>query len=469
MIFEKTGKTEEEILKEKLSVSKKNGVNKISLEELEICDKFSEGYKEFLNESKTERESIEYSVKLLKEKGFVKFNRNQKYKPGDRIYYINRGKSIIIAVIGIEGTKKGVNISVAHVDSPRLDLKPVPLYEDNGLALFKTHYYGGIKKYQWPAIPLALHGVIIRKDGEKISVKIGENSNEPCFCTTDLLPHLAKEQMEKTMRKGVTGEDLNVLVGSRAFKSDKGSELVKLNVLKLLSDKYGIIEEDFISSELELVPAFKAQDIGFDKSMIGAYGHDDKVCSYPSLIACLDCEIPEKTAVVVLADKEETGSSGNTGMNSEFFKYFIADLADQDGMEYRHVLSNSKCLSADVNAAFDPNYPSPYDSLNSCYVNRGVVLTKYTGNGGKGGTSDCSAEFMFEIRKFLNDNDVVWQTGELGKIDAGGGGTIAKYIAKLDVDVVDLGVPVLSMHSPFEVISKFDLYMTYKAIKAFLK
>lgn len=463
-------KSEIEMLKEKLFLNRKNGALKITDSEIAHSDEFCEDYKVFLNEAKTEREAVEYSIKLAKKHGFEEFDLNKKYNPGDKIYYVNRKKSIVFSIIGKKGTKEGINITVAHIDSPRLDLKPNPLYELNELALFKTHYYGGIKKYQWTAMPLALHGKIVKKGGEVIDVKIGENDNEPHFCVTDLLPHLAKEQMTKTLQKAIAGEDLNILVGSRPFRDDKASELVKLNIMKILNEKYDIVEADFISAELELVPSYKAVDIGFDKSMIGSYGHDDRVCAYPILMSILNFnEIPENTIMTILADKEETGSDGNTGMNSAFFRFFIADLAANDNEEYRHVLTKSRCLSADVNAAFDPTYSSVYDAANSCFINNGVVITKYTGSGGKSGTSDASAEFMAHIRNILECDKILWQTGELGKVDAGGGGTIAKYMANLNVDVVDLGVPVLSMHAPFEVVSKIDVYMAYKACLSFFK
>ncbi len=457
-------------MKEDLFLQRKNATLRLSDEQINKADKFCEGYKAFIDTSKTEREAVICAVDMAKKAGFEEFDTAKKYKPGDKIYFVNRGKSLIVAVIGKNGVKNGAKIAVAHIDSPRLDVKPNPLYESSDLAMFKTHYYGGIKKYQWTAMPLALHGKVIKKDGSCIEIKLGEEVGEPVFCVTDLLPHLAKEQMSKTMQKAIDAENLNILVGSRPFKSDKGSELVKLNIMRLLNEKYGIIEADFLSAELELVPAFKAADVGFDRSMIGAYGHDDRVCAYPSLMAALDYQgVPEETIITILADKEEVGSDGNTGMQSAFFRYFIADLAEMDGVSCRHSLSRSKCLSADVNAAFDPTYSSVYDQANSCYINGGVVITKYTGSGGKFGTSDASAEFMAYVRSFLEKNDVLWQTGELGKVDAGGGGTIAKYMANLDVDVVDLGVPVLSMHAPFEVVSKIDVYMAYNAIMSFFR
>ncbi len=433
------------------------------------ADSFAEGYKSFLNDAKTEREATQLVLEKAINKGFVKFEQDKKYSTGDKVYFVNRDKSIILAVIGKKPISEGTRIAAAHIDSPRLDLKPNPLYESDELALFKTHYYGGIKKYQWVAIPLALHGVIIKSDGTKINVKIGEEEGEPKFVISDILPHLGAEQGKRTLSEGIQGEELNVIVGSRPFKSDEGSELVKLNVLKLLNEKYGIKEADFLSAELEVVPAFKADDIGFDRGLIGSYGHDDRVCAYPAAMAIFDAESPDYTAITVLTDKEETGSDGNTGLQSSYLVYFINDLAKSQCVEGYRVLSNSQCLSADVNSAFDPTFSSVFEKNNTSYLNKGVVITKYTGARGKSGTSDASAEFMGKIRRMLDEDSVVWQIGELGKVDAGGGGTVAKYIANLDVDVVDLGVPVLSMHAPYEVISKLDLYMAYKAFKKFFE
>lgn len=464
----KMDKAELEKLREELLINRKNGVQRVSEEQLKKADEFCEPYKKFLNKGKTEREVAAYTVKAAEKAGFTPFDPKKKYQPGDKVYVNNRGKAVILAVIGKERSRNGVRIAAAHIDSPRLDLKPSPLYEANELALFKTHYYGGIKKYQWTAMPLSLHGKIVRKDGGEVDICLGEEPDEPRFCVTDLLPHLAQEQMGKTLAKGIAGEDLNILVGSRPFKADKGSDLVKLNIMKLLHEKYGIVEEDFLTAELELVPAYPATDLGFDRSMIGAYGHDDRVCAYPALMAALDCDTPECTAITVLADKEEIGSDGNTGMASAFLRDFIADLAAQDGMETRHVLARSTCLSADVNAAFDPTYASVYEANNSCYLNNGVVVTKYTGSRGKGGSSDASAELMGWVRMVLDEGKVLWQAGELGKVDAGGGGTVAKFIANLNVDVVDVGVPVLSMHAPYEVVSKLDVYSAHKAFYTLL-
>lgn len=456
-------------LKDELFYNPRHAMEIIDDETVKNADDFCEGYKAYLDYAKIERESVEFFVAEAQKRGYTEFDRQKKYSAGDKVYYNNRGKSIILCVIGKKSVADGVKIAAAHIDSPRLDLKPNPMYEDSSLALFKTHYYGGIKKYQWTAIPLALHGVIVKADGEKVRVTIGEDEGDPRFVVTDLLPHLAQEQMKQTMSEGIKGENLNILIGSRPFSKDEGSEKVKLNILKILNEKYGIVESDFLSAELELVPAFKACDIGFDRSLIGAYGHDDKVCAYPAAQAVFAVENPEYTILTVLTDKEEIGSDGNTGLNSSYMKYFISDLAVMQGVEPWRVLSRSECLSADVNAAFDPTYPEVSEKRNCSFVNNGVVITKYTGARGKSGTSDASAEYMGKVRKMLNDNNVVWQIGELGKVDAGGGGTVAMYVAALDVDVVDLGVPVLSMHAPFEVVSKLDVFMAYEAFRVFFE
>lgn len=459
--------SEVEILKEKLFSSPKNATQLLSDEKIKKADKFCEKYKQFLDNAKTEREAVKEAVSIAKENGFEKYSKNKKYKAGDKFYQINRGKALILCTMGTESIENGVKINAAHIDSPRIDLKQHPLYEDNELALFKTHYYGGIKKYQWTTIPLALHGVVIKANRDKVIVNIGEDDNDPVFCITDLLPHLATNQMKRTLHEGIKGEELNILVGSRPFKDDKGSELVKLNIMKILNEKYGIVEDDFISAELEAVPAVKARDIGFDRSMVGAYGQDDRVCAYTALRAAIKCENPKKTCITVLADKEETGSDGNTGLNSSFLKYFIFDLAQSQGCQGTTVISNSECLSADVNAALDPTFPEVLEARNCSRINYGVVVTKFTGARGKSGTSDASAEFVGKVRNLLDKEGVIWQTGELGKVDEGGGGTVAMYIANLNIDVIDVGVPVLSMHAPFEITSKIDTYMAYKAFVAF--
>ncbi len=458
-----------EELKNNLCYKAKHAMDLVDETVVANADAFAEGYKDFLDNAKTEREATQVVLAEAKAKGFCEFNKDNQYKAGDKIYFVNRDKSIILAVIGKKCLCEGVKIAAAHIDSPRLDLKPNPLYESDELALFKTHYYGGIKKYQWVAIPLALHGVIVKADGEKVNVKIGEEADEPKFVISDILPHLGAEQAKRTLGEGIQGEELNVIVGSRPFKSDEGSELVKLNILKLLNEKYGITEADFLSAELEVVPAFKADDIGFDRGLIGSYGHDDRVCAYPAAQAVFDIEDPDYTAITVLTDKEETGSDGNTGLQSSYLVYFINDLAKANGLDGYRVLSKSECLSADVNSAYDPTFNSVFEKNNTSFLNKGVVITKYTGARGKGGTSDASAEYMGKIRRMLDSDNIVWQIGELGKVDAGGGGTVAKYIANLDVDVVDLGVPVLSMHAPYEVISKLDLYMAYRTFKKFFE
>ncbi len=456
-------------LKEQLCYNKKNGLLKTDDATFEKSVEYTEGYKAFLDAAKTEREAAEQAIALAEKAGFKEFSRTESYKAGDKVYFNNRGKTVAFAVIGSENIENGLNITAAHIDSPRLDLKPNPLYEDVELALFKTHYYGGIKKYQWTAVPLSLHGVFAKKDGSVVKVCIGEDEGDPKFIVNDLLPHLAAEQSKRTLAEGIRGEELNVLIGSRPFRDDEGSALVKLNILKLLNEKYGVVEEDFLSAELEMVPAAKACDIGFDRSLIGAYGQDDRVCAYPALTAILNVENPQKTALAILADKEEIGSDGNTGLNSDFLMHIIGDLCKSQAADTTVALRNSKCLSADVNAGVDPTFQDVMEKRNASFLNYGVVVTKYTGARGKSSTSDASAEYMAEIRALLDNADIIWQTGELGKVDAGGGGTVAMYIANLGVDVVDLGVPVLSMHAPFETTAKLDVYMCYRAMYEFMK
>ena len=456
-------------LKDMLFNKKENGIDFMTEDELNECDDFCEGYKEFLAECKTEREVAAWVEDIAQANGFQRFDEfGGELEPGAKVYYMNRGKSIILCVKGKRSIKDGVRISAAHIDSPRIDLKQCPVYELDGLGYFKTHYYGGIKKYQWTAIPLSLHGRICKNDGSFVDVRIGEEAGEPKFCITDILPHLGADQMSRKANELVKGEELNVVIGSRPFKDDEESERIKLNLLSLLYEKYGIVERDFLSAELELVPAFTVDDIGFDRSLIGGYGHDDRVCSYPALQAILNIDdAPEYTAITVLTDKEETGSDGNTGLNSSYLKYFIEDLARVEGYEGRDVLRNSKCLSADVNAAYDPTWSSPFEKNNTSFVNNGVCVTKFTGSRGKSGTSDASAEYVSWVKSLLEENHVLWQSGELGKVDAGGGGTVAMYIANMDVDTIDVGVPVLSMHSPYEIVSKIDVYMAYKAFLTF--
>ncbi len=462
-------KTACELLKEELFLTRKNGRGEADEATLNAAEEFSIGYKAFLDAAKTEREAVKTAIAIAEKAGFKPYEQGKRYSAGERYYVNNRGKSLALVNVGKLSSENGVRITAAHVDSPRLDLKPNPLYEELELALFKTHYYGGIRKYQWTAVPLALHGVFVKKDGSVVEVNIGEDEGDPCFVVNDLLPHLAQEQAKRTLAEAIKGEELNVLVGSHPFKSDSGSELVKLNILKILNEKYGITEADFLSAELECVPAHKARDIGFDKSLIGAYGQDDRVCAYPALMAAVNADIPERTLVTILADKEEIGSDGNTGLNSAFLKYIVRDIAESEGVDCTVALRKSECLSADVNAATDPTFQDVMERRNAAYLNYGVVVTKYTGARGKSSTSDASAEYVGKIRAMLDNAGIIWQTGELGKVDAGGGGTVAMYIANLGVDVVDLGVPVLSMHAPFETTAKFDLLMTYRAMVEFAK
>ena len=432
---------------------------------------FCNGYMEFLNRSKIEREFAANAKKLAEESGFKDVNQVEKLNPGDRVYFMNREKSIYFAVIGEQKMENGMHIVGAHIDSPRLDLKPNPLYENGELAYFNTHYYGGIKKYQWTTIPLSIHGVIIKANGEKIAINIGEDENDPIFTITDLLPHLAKDQESKRLREAIEGEDLDLLVGSIPILNDDTKAKVKLNILKILNEKYGITEKDFVSSELELVPAFKARSLGFDYGMVAAYGQDDKVCSYTALKALMEIERPQKTAICILSDKEEIGSMGHTGMESHVFDYFVSELLNKTGENRVNLLDKvfcySKMLSSDVDAGFDPLYASVSDRDNSGYLSKGITLNKYTGARGKSGASDANAEYVAWVRNLLETNNIKYQVSELGKVDVGGGGTIAYILANKGVDVIDCGVPVLSMHAPYEVTSKFDIYEAYRTYKAF--
>ncbi len=459
-------KLSEEILSQKESCYKSFG--KTVENEL---DGYIDGYIGFLNDAKTEREFVVKSIELLEKNGFKEYVVGKTYAAGDKVYYNNKKKSLIAAVIGSEPLENGVNITAAHIDSPRLDLKPNPLYEDGELGYFKTHYYGGIKKYQWVTIPLAIHGTIAKKDGTTIELSLGEKDDEPVFYVTDILPHLSyKVQDDRNARTVIKGEELNVLIGSEPFDDKEVKEPVKLQMMKLLNEKYGITEDDFISAEIEIVPALKARYIGFDKSLVGSYAHDDRVCAYTSLTALLaNKKAPKRTSLCVLADKEETGSEGNTGLSSDMLKNFVAFLCASTGALKETVFVNSKCLSADVNAAFDPTFPEVHDKRNAAKLNYGPVITKYTGSGGKYGTNDASAEFMAEVRAFLDKNDIPWQTGELGKVDEGGGGTVAKYISRFGVNVVDIGVALLAMHAPYEIASRLDIISTYKAFVEFYK
>ena len=461
----------EENLQEKLINKKENGWETIDEETKKKIFEFAQGYMNFLNKAKTEREFVKEAKKIADLNGFKDLSEYDTLNAGDRVYFINRNKSMYLAIIGQEKMETGLHIIGSHVDSPRLDLKPNPLYEDTGFAYFKTHYYGGIKKYQWTTIPLSIHGVIVKPNGEKIEVNIGENESDPIFTITDLLPHLAMDQMEKKLKNGIDGEDLNLLIGSIPFDGEKISEKVKLNILNILNQKYGIVEADLLSSELELVPAFKARSLGFDSSMVAAYGQDDKICAYASFAAMMNLENVKNTAVCILADKEEIGSMGNTGMESHMFDYFISELLNKTGENRVNLLDKvfcySKMLSSDVDAGFDPIYASVSDKTNAGLLGKGISLNKYTGARGKSGASDANAEYVAWIRNLLEKYDIKYQLAELGKVDIGGGGTIAYILANKGVDVIDCGVPLLSMHSPYEVTSKFDIYEAFRTYKAF--
>jgi M18 family aminopeptidase len=436
-------------------------------EQREKAYEFAKGYMEFLGSCKTERECVKFAEKMFLEAGYERFDSKKKYKAGDKVFSTNRGKAMAITVFGTRSLADGVRINGAHIDSPRIDLRPNPLYESNDIALFKTHYYGGIKKYQWGSMPLAMHGVVVKKDGTTVEITIGEDPSDPVLYITDLLIHLSKQQMQRPLSEGLRGEELNVVLGTTPYPDDDVKEPFRLEVLRYLNEKYGITERDFARAEIEFVPAAKPRDIGLDRSLVGGYGQDDRVCAYAALMAQLATKNPEYTTVTILTDKEEIGSNGNTGSESNFLYDYIGYLAQAEGVDLKDVLAHSACLSADVNGAYDPTFADAFEAKNSSYLNRGVVLTKYTGSGGKFGASDASAEFMAKVIDIMDANGVYWQIGELGKLDLGGGGTIAGDVARLNVDVVDLGVAVLSMHSPFEVTSKLDIYNMYLAFKAF--
>ena len=456
---------ENKALKEKLFYKPKNGYDRIDLKERLALEKYCEAYKAFLNDSRTEREAVQNAIAEAEANGFVPFTPGMELKPGMKLYRSNRGKALLLAVVGTKPLNEGCTIAAAHVDSPRMDLKPQPLYEDGELAYFKTHYYGGIKKYQWVTIPLEIHGVVALKSGENVDVVIGREPDEPQLVITDLLIHLAADQMQKKASEVIPGENLNLLIGSVPYAGE-GADRVKLAVMSLLNDRYGITEEDFLSAELEVVPAFEVRDIGLDRSLIGGYGHDDRVCAYAELKAMFDMKPPAKTAVCILADKEEIGSTGATGMQSNAFECFMEDLCAAQNADLRRCMEKSLCISADVCNAYDPIYPEVHEKRNNARLNYGVGICKYTGARGKSGTNDADAETVGTLRGFFEKAGVAWQMAELGKVDQGGGGTVAVYMAKRNITTIDAGVPVLSMHAPFEVVSKFDCYMTYKAVKA---
>jgi len=460
-------KTKGKLLREQLLNQKKNGWDKVDEATEHAIFDYCEGYKVYLDRGKTERTCVDYTLELVEAAGFVTLVRGMELRPGMKVYRVNRGRGINLAVIGSAPLDQGVSIVAAHIDAPRLDLKPTPLYEDSEIAFLKTHYYGGIRKYQWVTIPLELRGVVVLKDGSVVNVSVGGNPGDPQFTINDLLPHLGADQSKKPLGEAIPAESLNLVVGSRPLKDDEGDGRVKLAVMQILNEKYGITEADFISAEIEAVPAFNATDIGFDRTLLGAYGHDDRVCAYAGLKAMLDLEgTPCRTAVCVLADKEEIGSEGVSGMQSAFFDTFVEDLCESQNVPLRACYEKSFCLSSDVTAAFDPNFAEVYERNNSAFVNYGVGLSKYTGARGKGGCSDAGAEAVGYIRRLLDDRGVLWQMAELGKTDQGGGGTVACYMANRNIDTLDAGVPVLSMHSPFETVSKLDCYMTYAACRA---
>ena len=452
-------------LRENLLMAPKNGYTRITPEQREEMNAYCRRYMAFMDECKTEREATAWAVREAEKRGYKPFAPGMEVKPGDKIYYNNRDKAIALAVIGTESLAKGANICAAHVDSPRMDVKPNPLYEDAQIAYLKTHYYGGIKKYQWPTVPLAIHGVVYRRDGSVVTVTIGEDDNDPVLMVTDLLIHLAGDQMQKPLAKGIEGEQLNVILGTEPIEGE-GADLVKLNIMKWLNEKYGLIEEDFLSAELTVVPAGRCREVGLDRSLLAAYGHDDRVCAYAELDSLFAIENPGKTAVCILADKEEIGSMGISGMQSRYFEHFMGGLCDAQGVKLADCFANSFCLSADVSNAFDPNFPETCDKRNNSQLNYGVAICKYTGSRGKSGASDASAEAMGHVRTTLDNAGVVWQTATLGKVDQGGGGTVAAYMANRNIVTVDAGVPVLSMHAPIELVSKLDCYETMLACKA---
>ncbi len=455
-----------ETLRENLLFQAKHGYDLITEAQRAEMEAYCKDYTAFMDAAKTEREAVTYTVAAAEKAGFKPLVPGMELKPGDRVYRNNRNKSIMLAVIGEKSLEEGANITAAHIDSPRMDVKPNPLYEDSEIAYLKTHYYGGIKKYQWTTIPLAIHGVVYKKNGEVITITIGEDDSDPVFFVSDLLVHLSADQMKKTLAEGITGEQLNVILGTVPMANDDGADRVKLAAMAMLNEKYGLIEEDFLSAELTIVPAGKCREVGLDRSLLAAYGHDDRVCSYAALAPLLKLGTPSKTAVCVLADKEEIGSVGISGMQSQCFENFMADLCAAQGASLLHCFANSFCLSADVTNAFDPNFAETCDKRNNSKLNYGVGICKYTGSRGKGGASDAAAEAMGYVRTLFQKNGVVWQAATLGKVDQGGGGTVAAYMANRNIVTVDAGVPVLCMHAPYEMVSKYDCYMTMKAMDA---
>ena len=452
-----------------LTYTKKNFYKESTPEAVAAAYDYCKGYADYLDNAKTEREAVSYSIALAEANGYKPYTFGMEIKAGDKYYYNNRSRSLFLFRVGSEDINNGMRIVASHIDSPRLDFKQMPFYEDGGFCFAKTRYYGGVRKYQWVALPLALHGVIVKRDGEVVDVKIGDDETDPVFYINDLLPHLAQEQSKKPLSSAIPAESLNILLGSRPVADNEDGNEIKMNVLSLINEKYGVEEEDFLSADIFVVPAGKARDVGFDRSLISAYGHDDKVCAYPSLTALFESDDSVHTIMVVLADKEEIGSEGNTGMKSELFTDIMQSICMGLGGNYFAMKANSKCLSADVTACFDPNFAECYDSKNVTRINCGVAMSKYTGHGGKSGTNDAPAEYVAWVRKIMAENNVIWQTGDMGRTDLGGGGTVAKFIAEHNIETVDLGVPVISMHAPYEVVSKVDVYSAHQAFLAFCK
>ncbi len=462
-------KSKGQALLEQLAYKKQNYYEVADEKERKAIFDYAEEYKQFLDAAKTEREACEFAVDAAKRSGFTEYRFGDKLKAGDRKYFVNRGKSVVVFRVGTENLEEdGMRVIASHIDAPRIDIKQNPLYEDSGMAFFKTHYYGGIKKYQWTAIPLALHGVIMLKNGEKVTVRVGEDPADPVFYINDLLPHLGGEQMGGSASKLIEGEQLNVLVGGLPYGDREVSEKIKLSVLSVLHERYGVCEEDLLSAELSAVPAYGARDVGLDRALIGAYGHDDRVCAYPALTAVLRNDT-RHTVLAMLVDKEEIGSEGTTGIQCKVYEDLMEEISLALGANFRKVRSASKCLSSDVTAAYDPNFANVYEKMNSAMLSCGTAMCKFTGARGKSGSNDANAEFVGEVRRMFAEGGVVWQTAELGKVDIGGGGTVAKFVAQLNIDTVDLGVPVISMHAPWEVVSKADVYSNYKAFLAFMK
>lgn len=468
--MEETLKTQAQTLAEQLTYKKTNFFEASDAATIQAAYDYAPGYMQYLDNAKTEREATRLSLAMAQAHGYIPYTFGMKLEVGGKYYYNNRGRNLYLFRIGSEPIDNGIRIAAAHIDNPRLDVKQSPLYEDGGFAFFKTRYYGGIRKYQWVTIPLALHGVVVCKDGRTVEVVIGEDPTDPVIYINDLLPHLGQEQSQKPLGSAIPAESLNLLLGTRPYPGAE-KDAIKLNILSILHEKYGITEEDFLSADLSAVPAAKARDVGLDRSLIGAYGHDDRVCAYPAMTALFETDVstPVHTAMVILADKEEIGSDGNTGMQCDLMTDLLAEIATSLGGHFATMKANSKCLSADVTACFDPNFPDVFDRRNVSMINCGVAMSKYTGHGGKVATNDAPAEFIAWVRRIMAEAGVIWQAGDMGKNDVGGGGTVAKYIAKHNIEVVDLGVPVISMHAPYEIISKADIYTAHQAFSAFYR